>query len=196
MTPCRAPSPGMTLQQDCFWHQPRTRPGLCRSRGSPAPSGTTLHPAKTLWGHSAALPSPRSSSEQLRGCAEEFPCLGKDGLPPPTWGLTGHCGATPSPKGHRDPGQPPPGTGWGPGRQPSPRCSLRDGLTNFLSSIASCPFRLGGQLRKQSERGNRRRPRGSVPPGSAALPGGTGVPAAPRPQPRNLAAAPHPAARG
>lgn len=48
----------------------------------------------------------------------------------------------------------------------SPWYFLQSSLTSFLSSIASCPFRLGRRLRKQSEQGNCRRPRGSIPPGS------------------------------
>lgn len=79
------------------------------------------------------------------------------------------CGATNNPMGHQGPGAPLHGLGaW---KQPSPRYSPRSSLTNFLSSIASCPFRLGRQLRKQSEQGNCRRPRGSIPPGSVVPPG-------------------------
>lgn len=143
-------------------------------RALPEPTGGTAELCLPL------APLPSGSGAVLRNS----PAGG--GRPPAPF----HRGLHRSPRGRLVPQGTPrpwpasPGTGCEPGRRPRPRFSPRDGLTNFLSSIASCPFRLGGRLRKQSERGNRRRPRGSVPPGSAALPGGTGgCPLLPDPSP-------------
>jgi len=118
------------------------------------------------------------------GCGEGFPGSGRrEGWPPSPSHLGLHLpdGEDWPPPPQRDP--------WdGLGTPERPAGSLRDSPANFLPSIASCPFRLGGRLRKQSEPGNRRRPRGSIPPGSAVLPG--------PPRARALCSGRTPAAKG